>query len=644
MRSRYGMALACPVLLFAYSSARAAPPLDAYGDLPGVEDVAISPNGHALASIIQVAGQRSVMVIDNTGKLLASGATGEAKVRGIGWAGDQTVLITKTSTVSLGPEFAAYKYELAGTIIVPLDGRKSEQVFGRTEAIAKTTRGRYGIRQIDGRAVGYFGGIAMDVTKSGVYFRHGRATLYAVDLATNSPRQVARPPAEDHYRDWVIDAAGNVAVTLDISASSGLWTMQNAAGTELARGIDPTGEVSLLCLGKDGSSVIYSIQDETGDSRWLEVPLAGGTPADFLPGKAVDRLYIDERNSQLLGYRLGGESAETIMFDPYRQSAVTRIFRAFQKREVKLMDWTPDFSKIIVRTSGNGDSGTWFLVDVAARKADPIGDERPGIPSDQVGPISKVVFKAADGLEMDGILTVPPGREAKGLPVVILPHGGPSMYDSLVFNWWAQAFASRGYAVFQPNFRGSTNRSDAFKRAGYGEWGRKMQSDLSDGLAELARLGIVDPRRACIVGASYGGYAALAGVTLQHGIYRCAVSVAGVSDVELMYNTDVAESGNSRMTWKSLRKELGDPKGYDAISPRRFAASADAPVMLIHGKDDTVVPFRQSQVMASALKSAGKPYELIALPGEDHYLSRGETRKRMLTAAVAFVEKNNPAD
>ena len=171
-----------------------------------------------------------------------------------------------------------------------------------------------------------------------------------------------------------------------------------------------------------------------------------------------------------------------------------------------------------------------------------------------------------------------------------------------------------------------------------------MQIDISDGLAELARQGIVDPKRACIVGASYGGYAALAGVTLQQGLYRCAVSVAGVADVKRMYSTDVRESGDSRMTVRALREELGDPSRYDDISPRRFADRTDAPVLLIHGKDDTVVPLSQSKSMADALKDAGKPYEIVVLDGEDHWLSGAETRKRMLRESVRFVEKFNPAD
>jgi dipeptidyl aminopeptidase/acylaminoacyl peptidase len=245
---------------------------------------------------------------------------------------------------------------------------------------------------------------------------------------------------------------------------------------------------------------------------------------------------------------------------------------------------------------------------------------------------------------MDGILTLPPGREAKNLPVILFPHGGPNARDEAEFDWWAQAFASRGYAVFQPNFRGSTGRSAVFRLAGNGEWGRKMQTDISDGLAELVRQGIVDPTRACIMGASYGGYAALAGVTLQHGLYRCSVAVAPVSDLKDFDATRYRESGDNKMVRSSWRELLGDPKNFNEVSPRRHAAQADAPVLLIHGKDDTVVNFSQSQAMADALKDAGRPYEMVVLRQEDHWLSRSETRKQMLEAAMAFVQRYNPAN
>lgn len=644
MRSKYRAGLAGPLLLLTPLAAQAAPPpLDAYGDLPRIEDMAISPDGTSTATIMQNNGERRVVVIKD--KALLNAPTGSKnKVRGIEWADNDTVLLTNSATVPMYG-FTASKYEMSGTIILPMaGGGETGMVFGKSKDIAHTTRGRYGIRTIDGRTVGYFGGIELEVNGMSTYFKHGRTTLYAVDIKTNRPREIASAAAEDHYRDWLVDAAGNVAVTLDIAENSGTWKITLAGGRELVRGVDPTGNVSLIAFGSDRASVIYQIEDDEGNERWFKVPMAGGEPVGILNDIGIERIFVDRSTGSMIGYRTSGEDRRTVMSDPAHEHALARIFRAFAGRETHLIDWTPDFSKVIVRTTGSKDGGTWFLVDVAQRRADPIADERPDIAPEQVGAISMVDYTAADGLGMNGVLTLPPGREAKNLPVIMLPHGGPAAHDTPDFDWWAQAFASRGYAVFQPNFRGSTGGTDAFRHAGDGEWGRKMQSDISDGLAELAKRGVVDPKRACIVGASYGGYAALAGVTLQQGVYKCAVSVAGVADLKLMYATDIRESGDSRMLGKALREQLGDPKGYDEVSPRRFAARADAPVLLIHGKDDTVVPYKQSQVMAGALKGAGKPYELVTLAGEDHWLSRAETRKQMLSATMAFVQKNNPAD
>jgi dipeptidyl aminopeptidase/acylaminoacyl peptidase len=172
-----------------------------------------------------------------------------------------------------------------------------------------------------------------------------------------------------------------------------------------------------------------------------------------------------------------------------------------------------------------------------------------------------------------------------------------------------------------------------------------MQTDITDGVAELARRGMVDPKRACIVGASYGGYAALAGVTLQQGLYRCAVSYAGVSDLNYLITKEVGDDENAGSRY--LRRFLGAEHGDGAVralSPARLADRADAPILLIHGEADTVVPIGQSREMERVLKRAGKPVEFVSLKGEDHWLSRDATRKAMLAAAVAFVEKHNPTD
>ncbi len=225
--------------------------------------------------------------------------------------------------------------------------------------------------------------------------------------------------------------------------------------------------------------------------------------------------------------------------------------------------------------------------------------------------------------------------------MLIFPHGGPTAHDDPVFDWWAQAFANRGYAVLQPNFRGSTNRDATFRSAGDGEWGGKMLTDMSDGLAALAEAGIADPTRACIMGASYGGYAALAGVTVQNGIYRCAVAVNAVTDLRPMFRSEL--TGRRDIFTRGIERLVGEDTDLDSISPYRLARRADAPVLIIHGRDDTRVPYSQGAGMADALKDAGKTVAFVTLEGEDHFLSNADTRKRMLSEAVAFVERHNPA-
>ena len=401
----------------------------------------------------------------------------------------------------------------------------------------------------------------------------------------------------------------------------------------------------MVAFGKLGDTLIFRDGETESDMpAYFEIPLVGGEPKPIFENVDLDGLFRERLTGKILGYREDNEKRSAVFFDPVQHKNVKKIAAAFPKLNIYLQDWNDGLTKVLASTNGNKDSGTWWEINLVNPSATAIGYERPRIYPKDVGAISIVDYKASDGLDIDGVLTLPPGREAKNLPVVMLPHGGPRGQDRPVFDYWAQGMASLGYAVFQPNFRGSTNRDLNFMRAGYGEWGKKMQTDISDGLSHLAKQGIVDPKRACIMGASYGGYAALAGVTLQQGLYRCAVSVAGVADLPKLVGTEIRESGGSHSLRKSLQEQIGKGGGLKEVSPHRFADQADAPILLIHGKDDIVVRFRQSSVMADALKDAGKPYQLIELEGEDHWLSRGETRLKMLTAAAAFIKKHNPPD
>jgi dipeptidyl aminopeptidase/acylaminoacyl peptidase len=245
-------------------------------------------------------------------------------------------------------------------------------------------------------------------------------------------------------------------------------------------------------------------------------------------------------------------------------------------------------------------------------------------------------------------LTLPRGIPAKNLPLIVLPHDGPAARDTYGFDWWAQAMASHGYAVLQPEFRGSDDLGWDFLSAGFGQWGRKMQTDLSDGVRALAAQGTIDPKRVCIVGRSYGGYAALAGATLDTGVYRCAASLAGISDlrgmlrhVNLRYDTD--DNPASRFWLRYLGAASDDDPVLDQLSPIRHVDKVTIPILLIHGEDDTVVPIEQSEAMNDALEAAKKDVTFVKLAHEDHWLSRAETREQMLDALMDFLAKNNPS-
>jgi dipeptidyl aminopeptidase/acylaminoacyl peptidase len=237
------------------------------------------------------------------------------------------------------------------------------------------------------------------------------------------------------------------------------------------------------------------------------------------------------------------------------------------------------------------------------------------------------------------VLTVPAGRDARGLPLILMPHGGPYARDDEEWDWWAQFLADRGYAVLQPNYRGSSGFGTAFADKGEGEWGLKMQDDLDDAVDWAVKSGLADPARVCIVGASYGGYAALRAASRGGSLYKCAVSYAGVSDLGaiLRYDRRFFNSGASR-DW--LRRQAPDLR---AVSPINHAESFSIPVLIMHGKKDRTVPVAQSREMAEKLEHAGKAFTYIEQPEADHHFTREADRLQFLKELEAFLAKHVPA-
>jgi dipeptidyl aminopeptidase/acylaminoacyl peptidase len=259
--------------------------------------------------------------------------------------------------------------------------------------------------------------------------------------------------------------------------------------------------------------------------------------------------------------------------------------------------------------------------------------------------VTVVHYAARDGTAVTGYLTTP-GNAPKGtkLPLVVYPHGGPELRDHLTFDPWVQYFAARGYAVFQPNFRGSDGFGRAFAASGYGEWGRKMQDDITDGVTHLATAGLVDPARACIVGASYGGYAALAGAALTPDLYKCAVSVSGISDLDDFIGWRRRHWGRDSEGYTYWLKAIGDPDKDEQklreVSPLQLVDRIKVPILLIHGADDEIVPIAQSRAMKKALDKSGRSTEFIEFEKEGHSYWSDENEMLALSSIDAFLWKN----
>ncbi len=369
------------------------PPLAAYGELPGFERAALSPSGQQIAVIATVKGQRLLIFLDSSIGVQNTASVGDLKVRGLEWIGEDSVLLTTSDTEKLGPEFAAHKFEAFRAMIVPRTrGGETRIVFTNDRSIVSAVFGEYGIRNVGGDWIGYFGGVALaPTTAQTFYLSTTHPTLFAVGLARNSPRKLAPPPLiEDSERDWLVDGDGNVAATFDMNRTNGAWTIAGRHGKIIAQGANAAGKAGLVSLGKDGTTLIYSARYGDNEvTRWFEAPLDGSAaPVEILRDVFVDDIFVSRTDGHFMGYVRGGTEPARVFLDPKYQLLSQKIEHALPHLDLALEDWTPDFSRVLARTSGTGDSGTWYLVDLTKMTANAIGKERPQIPPAMVGPVS----------------------------------------------------------------------------------------------------------------------------------------------------------------------------------------------------------------------------------------------------------------
>lgn len=281
----------------------------------------------------------------------------------------------------------------------------------------------------------------------------------------------------------------------------------------------------------------------------------------------------------------------------------------------------------IVKSEGSQDPGTYHIYNAKTNSLKTLFVNQPQLSRRLLGESHVIKYSARDGLGLSGYLTLPPRAAAKSspAPLIVMPHGGPVMRDYFEYDLTAQYLSTRGYAVFQPNFRGSSGYGKAFEARGYGQWGGAMIDDIIDGVDHLIETGQADKDKICIAGASYGGYAALISAVRYPDRYQCALSLNGVFHLGDMLDYDAKFFGKNSNVYKFLVTSIGHPKRDKdqllEISPREQVAQISIPILLVHGTEDERVPVTQSRNMHDALLEAGKDAQYFELPMGDHNLT-----------------------
>lgn len=361
----------------------------------------------------------------------------------------------------------------------------------------------------------------------------------------------------------------------------------------------------------------------------------------------VDVSSLIMGDDDVAGVRYEDDRRRIQWLDPDLQRLQGTIDRALPNKVNLIVDRSDDENRILIWSSAANDPGTYYVFDRAARRIEAFASPHEQLIDRGLAPVRAVNFRGRDGTEIPGYLTLPAGRPERGLPLILMPHGGPFIRDSWEFDPWVQFLASRGYAVLQVNFRGSTGYGRAYAERGIGQWGAGMIDDLEDGVDWLVAQGIADGGRVCVMGASYGGYVALWAPIRKPDRYRCAISFAGVADVRAMLRYDRRQFAATRYSREWERWVQGEERSdLNAISPQMQAGRIRVPLLIAHGEKDRNVPVSHSRNLLRAITRArtGGNVESIFYPEAGHGFSRPQDSADFLRRVEAFLARHNPAE
>ncbi|GAA4749369.1 S9 family peptidase [Sphingomonas daechungensis] len=585
------LALAGGTAAFGATPLPDAVPVEVFAALPGIESPELSPNGEKVAAKIAIDGQQYLVVQPLFGGKTSALMEDKSDINWWQWVNDDWLVVGVGDNVSL------YGMDFYATAIVG--------VSADMKTVKRVDPFRNGVEADDVIWYAKDGSPRVLLSKeTGIETpMEWQPSVWDVDVSTGKGKMVTR--AMDDVWEWDADPSGMVryGIIWRDGKRAGIYYRGPDGGNFQKISFAKRQEASVplpVAYRADGNAI--AIDDSDGRDSVYELSLPSFTLGKKLfgdPKYDVDAVILNVALNDAAGFRVVGKRSRIEWLDEDLKDIQKGLDQTLGSGNARIVSWSRNRKQLLVEVGKPSQAGGLYYWDTNGATMQRIGWNNSVLKDRNLSAVSTVQYKARDGVPIEAVLTLPRGREAKNLPLIMMPHGGPEARDSEEYDWWAQYLAELGYVVIQPNYRGSSGYGTEFVDRGRGEWGLKMQDDLIDGIDWLAAQGVVDPKRVCIIGASYGGYAAMRGAQRDGSRYRCAVSYAGVSDLNVMLKYDRSMMGKGMVEyWKARAADL------DAVSPRYHAASFGAPILIAHGVEDKRVPVKQSRMLVSELQKA----------------------------------------
>jgi dipeptidyl aminopeptidase/acylaminoacyl peptidase len=626
----------------------------AFGQREGVEDISLSPDGTKIAYIVPTQGQGNrlytVDLAQNDGPKAAVSASGDPeRISGCDWVSNAR-LVCRIYAVS---KVAGERFGATRIIALNADGSNLK--------ILSTRQGHNAHRfsLFGGEVIDFLpgddGAVLMGreyVPESAIGTRMAKIDdgygVDRIDTEKVTSKRVVKP--NKMATDYITDGEGKVRI-MSVMIQEGNY--DSGRRKYMYRGIaddewallgeyDGNTDGGFLPVAVDPTeNVVYGFEKLNGRFALYKMKLEAGLTKTLVYARDdvdIDSLITLGRQNKIVGLSFATQKRQAVYFAPELAKLSKSLSKVLPDTGmISFGGLSADASKMIVGSWSDTNSGQYYLYDKTAGSVRPLLAARPDMEGVALAQVTSVMAKAADGTGIPAYLTLPPGSTAataKGLPTIVMPHGGPSARDEWGFDWLAQFYANRGFAVLQPNYRGSAGYGDGwYQNNGFQSW-KVAVGDVNDSGRWLVAEGIADPAKLAIVGWSYGGYAALQSAVLDADLFKAIVAIAPVTDL-----AKLKEESRGYTNYRVVGDFIGTGAHIVEGSPARNADKFKAPVALFHGDLDLNVGIFQSRFMADQLKGAGKAVDLIVYPKLDHGLEDSAVRTDMLQKSDAFLRK-----